>query len=1002
MARITWIQEGARIPGASFEFEMKNGFEPGRGGITLVPGGSETIAGKGSVEIEVEFETGVPSAGATVSGLYVESYATKIDDSGARVVEAKLADRRALWSRFGGITLEANVHDKGGAWKPSSLKNGRPWTWQELVLEVVDALGESANIVDAGSLPDNPYRPVNVKWVARPAVAALAELCEFAGYTVAMRYDGKISVVKKGEGAPPSVDGRYGPNAEAGKTFPRVPASAVITGARILDQRTVELEAAALDTADGEVKALAEVSYLQGIDVGRGVANGFAEITDKSAREAALATVGRLWRIPGTGKYADEGYGASSFMLPALDVTAEPSKGGGFKRARLEGAYFERGSENPPGKRGYRNVGADGAIANFAPGWCMVDSNRGLVRTSRVSGTLSETEIEALPIIKDGSPVRVELVPPRLTFAYLSNERYERRASCGTVTSQEGELSIRREDFFLWSVEGRPDAARKAALDRAADGLLEAALSRGVDAPAETGVYAGAHEIACNGLVSRVAWEADASGGTTTFEKNLRGFEDLEMPGIRGMAEFGISEDYEPPAKASHGSPALEAENLRLANVNKRGPIPIRESDELSEKNREAGRADDDECAVFAELSDFDHDSGEPELDKVGPAEAENWNYRDHTPAGDAGKRAQDRVWATRLISDDKYAEEENVNRSTEVVRLCDGETGDLDEFVRVRASDASGAFRAMLHLDKGGDSTTPEFSDAGYITDVPLGLGRRKFDPESAVSPVGRVSQWGWILMLTDDDAYAVTRDGDKLTLPNIFHKAHFHYDEGHDGRIYFTTTDISGGVEPTAGIMVKGEMSCDSDKANANTYLAVQKETGEWRPWFRQLNGEYVYYAESFPAAGETAPADSYEGGFKSWNFGAGGDTAESFSFPLPEVPAGFQLTVELFYSTFTGSTGADTVNVEFSHRLVASGESLSSGGSSGSSNVQIQAAVTAGELGVNRSYAIPAVDVGDAGEMAVLTVKRTPGSNGDDHTGGFEVVGLRLKMEEEIGIS
>ncbi len=186
-----------------------------------------------------------------------------------------------------------------------------------------------------------------------------------------------------------------------------------------------------------------------------------------------------------------------------------------------------------------------------------------------------------------------------------------------------------------------------------------------------------------------------------------------------------------------------------------------------------------------------------------------------------------------RLTIDDKYELDKDLNESNLVRRLGDLKYGDLGDSWRVRAHPTGvareigerrelPAYRVMwlINNSPGGEG--------GWMTDAPgAGLGKKEHSPKHEIPPPKCIGQIGDIVILTLDDEISKTKDGDAYTLANIRDDAHFHYDENHDGRIYFTTTPA--GLEPT-GLPLMGEMICDPAKANFDT--ALGKESGEWRP--------------------------------------------------------------------------------------------------------------------------------------------------------------------------
>ncbi|TET36714.1 MAG: hypothetical protein E3J72_08125 [Planctomycetota bacterium] len=906
MAEITWQQNGETLSAIEFSFSLSNGLTASTGSLVLAERAFRQLQNIGDVTVTQNFTGNTPSTSLTFRSLYVLDYTREQDaDNRSAIYRVRVADKRILWERFGEITLYANALDRFGKLRWDSLNSLKPYSWKDLVLKCVEALGESGNLLDAGALAENPFVPRNVDWVAKRPIHALRELLAPAGYTLALRHDGKFRIEPAGSGSRPRVPPIYGPNLETGKTFPLVPRYVKVVGARLIDQKTITLEACAYDPSDGQVKALGSVSYLQGYDTGRGLATGFVDIDDSASRQAARTTVGKLWRIPKTGRFSDDNKSRNSIYLPVLDTISETGRDGKPAKPRLRGAYFQKGEDKRGEKKQYKNVGgSDSERVPFMRGWAIIDRDLGLVRTKKICGILSDTEIDVLPQTKDGEPVRVELIPPELTFAYErrgQNAHYLYEAEVANPTIESGTLVFNRPDLSLRMINGSYDAAAKHELDARAAELVQAALAAAPSVENETGTCAGAHGIEPDGAITEVAWQADHAQAVTKYTLNLHRPLSPSPADSDKDREVYISWAAE---RAERGSFSLGAdptsqaevhdtdEELRLRNVNKSGVIPIRNSDEWQERLESEGRADDDETFLFAELAEHNPDTQEPELKNIGPAEADNWNFREHSQDPNPEPHSQDSVWAIRLISDDRYAEETPQNRSTEIVRLCDGEAGDLDEFVRVRSTTPLGDYRAMWHIDGG-------TLDAGYITDVPEGLKRRRRDNLDGVAPPNHIARIGDIVILTDDDEKLRTKDGDIFTIANIRHDAHFHYDEAHDGRIYFTKNPPAS---EQAGLEVIGEMVCDPAKANADT--ALGKESGEWRPQIKLPLATGLPWTDLKPWTdwgGRTIPSETDFGRFPTFEFPNSDRLMQSQGYVLPEIPVDENNVPLAFRGTF-----------------------------------------------------------------------------------------------------
>lgn len=845
MAQTEWRNEpgGGVVQAGEFEFTLRNGFEPGTGYIRLGARAFEELDAGGSATITVAFADSTPATTLTIKDLCVTDYTRKTDRSGNTIYTVRLSDRRGRWKRFGEVSIYANYQKADGSLDPASLNAGMPYTWRELVLACIAAMGESGNIENPDSLPKNPILPRNVRWAGRNAADALRELLEPAGCTVALHFDGKLQILRKGEALPRTISTCYGPNRQTGKVFNLVPDAVQVVGAPVVNETSVELEPCALDT-DGEVKALSCISYLQGLEVGRELATDFASLAASPASQAAARlSVGHYFRIPATGRYADENDGRNGALVPVL-LGHEGGAG-----LRLQGTYFE-----PDDKRRYRNIGGEGALEPFTKGFSVIDPARGLVYTQKVCGTLNNTDVDVLPCLTEDGSVKIEIVSPKLTFRHHLREPYGSLKHCRFTFGEGGAVeTIRRPDMKLLCRNGVPDPAALADLQARAQELADARLSVQAALAVETGTYAGALPLKCDGVMECVTWSADHARGITSYS-----FGPPCQPAPEGREVF-FESLVALPAQAAAVPPGRE---LRLVNANKHGPLVIRSSDARRASLAQDKRRDDTEDNLFAELDEFDEEHQEPRLVNLAPPERHNWRCRDHSPSPNPEPDSQDRAWAVQLVSDDKYMIETALNRSTEVLRLCDENRGDLDDIWRVRsvpsAADVEAdmeqrddstrvkiisthqAFRLMWLID------TAIGGEGGWITDVPPeGLGLGAPTDEKAVSPPRRIGQIGNIVVLTDDDEIAVTRDGDVFTYANIRHDAHFHKTESKDGRLHLT--DSEPGDRPAEGTKIVGELVCDPSVKNTDT--ALGKESGQWCPQL-VLSGSAI---DTLPDSGE-----------------------------------------------------------------------------------------------------------------------------------------------------
>ena len=248
---------------------------------------------------------------------------------------------------------------------------------------------------------------------------------------------------------------------------------------------------------------------------------------------------------------------------------------------------------------------------------------------------------------------------------------------------------------------------------------------------------------------------------------------------------------------------------------------------------------------------------------------------------GSAGDfHPDDRVASFRMVIDDKHKFESDYNRSTRVIRECDFYMGDLHDIWRVRAIPAGGGTENIYTANPGiqGDEvrgTTglagvagavtlkqkfaaqkrgprsvldggPDPDDAvmrlmwlindikggegGWVTTAAAtGMGRvDALRDHNSVAPPLRIGQIGDVIGLTADDQTQSTRDGDALSIVNVWHYAHFHKTAGLDGRIHF-----EGLPFPWIDLLynvkwIKSKIVCEPQFKDQETPLG--KESGQW----------------------------------------------------------------------------------------------------------------------------------------------------------------------------
>ncbi|MFH1421742.1 MAG: hypothetical protein ABIH42_03385 [Planctomycetota bacterium] len=1020
MAIVTWINAKGkeRIPSGNFTLTLLNGFEHGTGQLQFDSRQFSQLEVNGNVEIIVNFENNIAPTALTIKDLYVDSYTRKTDSKSDSIYTVHLKDRRFKWKKYGEITLSANQINMDGRYKRRSLNTGQRYSWKEIVLLCITAMGESENLLNAGSLPDNPFQPLNIEWRARNAACALRDLLEPANFTVAFHYDGKFSIVERNQNTQQTLPAGYGPKRETGKLFSDVPDSVLVVGGPTINQTSVELEACAIDSTDGEIKSLSEISYLCGKDRGLELATNFASLSNnKEAQSLARQTVGRLWRIPQTGCFIDDKSDVNFYLLPVLDESCVNENKGSYTIPLLHGAYFEKGEKSK-----YKNYGEEESERNLFPkGWAVVDRKRGVVKTGKICGVLTNTEIEALPVKKDGESVKIKLVPPKLTFTHHAREqngsiKYWRYKEA----NGEKVMAVHCPCLSVTEVEGEPVEPLYSEILRRSREIASELLSHPQEAEVEFGTYAGVQPLHSSGTIVSVTWTADSCAGYTHYTYNGNQISRIpasirELPfDIEGLKNDVEKLSWKSSSSYSHADIHPTDEELRVTNVNKHGPIVLKRSENFVKKLRQEKRRDDTESNIFAELTDFDEEHQEAQLDKSGPAEELNWEYRDHSPEPDPELDSQDKVWAIQLISDDKYMIETPVNRSTEVVRVCDENKGDIDDIWRIRAVPGSEDIAADL-LQRDSETrekiisktssyrtmwliNTVSGGEGGWITDVsPEGLALTARSDEKKISPARRIGQIADIVILTDDDEICVTKDGDTFTYANVRHDAHFHKSQDKDGRIHFT--DDFPGIAPI-GVAIKGVMVCDSSVKNTDT--ALGKESGQWRP---QVKVPLYFYAPVTPVWYPVKPPITYGfpvarlvDGTSKWGQGFPKTTLrgecgemQAGKVPLKTDGSKYPLRIHLEYGG-EGEASNKTANFKLKYRIALSGDDISSA-TLQSIEQDITLEANAPESKIQTDYfEIPGSELSDNCLVVIDQFYRDTGAGSDDFNNEVIVMGYK----------
>ena len=699
---------------SDFQFALTNGVNHSRGTIIIPSKTLLTFAEDCSVTVTQDF-TNKASTIQTFSELKVISSDPVQDSEGKWIHTVKLACKRWRWETTPGtVNWFANVYDKNGKrdWRSEDA------TWKALVLRCLAVWGETGNILDAGSIPDNPITPRNSIAADTPAIDALHDLLRAARYMLGVRSDGKISITEIGTGDAPVISASYLRPLRTGVQYANQPDSILVSGAPYIIDDERELEACAIDV-DGNVKALENISYLNasGLPVEELLGAGFRQLTDLKVRDLAKRSVGRLWRLKNTGKYVDDFTKPSfstysPFNLPILRHRGEKDEKNNFLPAVLNGAWFEKGDTEEDRKR-YKNIGTADEGVDYNGGLQIADAERGLIHTSHILGVLDNVEIDHFPARKDDEIVKVTLVPPTLKFAYLSlpNELWQQwyLNSSGTAVEASGQSGdyavIRRTDFQMAGDGAKFDPKAENEYKARAQELAQQLIDERAQKSTEGGEAAGVHLITPNGTVWSVNYACTPIGCVTTWHRNLGtavkgdlspSAKSFNMDAVSTNPRGGEILAPSPAAKVSGGFGAVGGdggggasafsitgliEELRLVNCNEVGIVPIRESDvelgiAVALTGLPGGHDDHDLYGEVWRRSGLDEGSV-PEMKNIGPLERHNMRFIDHTPDFQARDLPPDirsigqlAPWQLQLIIDDSHRRFHNINRSTPVMRF--------------------------------------------------------------------------------------------------------------------------------------------------------------------------------------------------------------------------------------------------------------------------------------------------------------------------------------------
>ena len=639
--------DGRVLTLVSFSYKTKVGFEPSEGELVLLAECLDEVSQRGSVRLTPSADDTTTDS-LTVAGLSVVGFEA-VEGEGGSLVKVKVADRRAFW-RFATVSLVVNEPRRCGGFVPSSLDGTRPWTLRRLVEFLFSHLGET---VDCSALPDVPL--IGLKWQSVRVVSVLRALLSLVGFTVSLDFSGKLRLVHLGEKST-SVDSEDWTEEWHQRRFLSKPDEVEFVGAPVLVWKRAVLKPQAVDT-DGVIKDLESVSYLVGKDVGLELACGFASLGERE-RELARASVGRLFRLPETGG------------VPLLAADYDGAK------AKLTTSIFV-----PNKKRGFKNI--EGIGVPFS----IIDAEEGLLLTDRLCGTLTAEEIDCLPSIVDGEPVKVNLSEVVLEYPTEKRDadggvvRWRRRFGNGGGNATGAPAKAVFDFPAAAVVEGSSkEKFYEAVAERIASSILS--VPSRVDVCCRR--FVGAKDIAPDGTVSCVRLKFEDGAAWTETESAPVLFDFAEV-----QNDFSVLLGCRWHSGTKVAASADAGVYRWLQNANKTGVLPLVSS---------AGEEAPAETRIGGRLKSFDEENALPEVDRVVPFEAFNFAYREHKTEKLKGEEAQDKVWALRLLSDDKHRIESELNRSTPVVRLCDENEGDIDDIWRVRAVPSPRMWRRVWH----------------------------------------------------------------------------------------------------------------------------------------------------------------------------------------------------------------------------------------------------------------------------------------------------------------
>lgn len=302
----------------SMSFSLNRGVQPSVATVTM-PFNPQIAFAKGNV-----FPMVISDGFRTVSFrdcILYEAFANE-SDSGEKQMTLAIYDRRWRW-KYGQVSGAYNLRSGG-----QLLRHTRK-TPRELVLILLEAMGETSRTVNLSFLPQDPGVYPYVEWDLENPAAALDSLCQQINCHVCLGSDDKIYVFRDGFGKDlPDI-----PSTSQGDGFDLqvFPGQLGVASAPFAWQMDLPLEAVGLDT-DNTIKAIEQLSYRpDGTDRFPGW-NSLDVVTmagvDDGSRKLARETVFRWYsvKIPKGLKrmpVADEPINHVGQLFPLLDYQLE-------------------------------------------------------------------------------------------------------------------------------------------------------------------------------------------------------------------------------------------------------------------------------------------------------------------------------------------------------------------------------------------------------------------------------------------------------------------------------------------------------------------------------------------------------------------------------------------------------------------------------------------------------------------------------------------------------